>query len=78
MAGPRRAVGVLVLLDMDEVPVEVGDQYGDGRAVGVVFVARAFDGVCGVEPGVDYWQVRLLARADESSSAPGLRRRRSP
>ena len=65
MSRARRAVGVLVLLDVDEVPVEVRDEDRDGRAVGVVLVPRALDGVGRVDPGVEHRQVRLLARAGQ-------------
>ena len=43
MTRPRCAVGVLILLDMDEMPVEIGDQYRDRRAVRMVSVTGVFD-----------------------------------
>lgn len=55
MAGARRAVGVLILLDVDKMPVEVRYQDSQRRAVGVVFVACVFNCVFGVKPSVDYW-----------------------
>ena len=71
VARPGRAVGVLVLLDVDEVAVQVRDQDRQRRAVGVVLVAGVLDGVGGVEARVDDRQVRLLARAGQLIG-PGL------
>jgi hypothetical protein len=61
----RRAVGVLILLDVDEMPVEIRYQDRYRRAVGLVRVAGVLDGVGGVEAGIDYGQVRLLTGRGE-------------
>ncbi len=68
---PGRAVGVLVLLDVDEMAVQVRDQDRQGRAVGMVLVAGVLDGVGRVETGVDDGQIGLLARAGQLIG-PGL------
>lgn len=77
MTGTRRAVGVLILLDMDKMPVEVGYENRQRCAVGLIPVARSIDSVRGVEPGKDDGRSGSFL-GEESSSAPGLRSRRSP
>jgi len=65
MAGPRCTVGVLILLDMNEVPVEVRNEYGHRRAVGVTLIGCALDGIGCVDAGIYNRQIRLLARAGQ-------------
>jgi len=45
MARARCAIRVLVLLDMNEMTVQVGNQNRQRCAVGVVFITGIFDGV---------------------------------
>jgi len=54
-------VGILVLLDMYEVPVEIGDENGKWCTVGQVMIARTFDGVGRIDARVDDRQVRFQA-----------------
>jgi len=61
MARARRPVGVLILLDMDKMTVEIGDQYRQRGSVGVMLVTRALDCVGRVNAAIDNRQIRLLA-----------------
>ena len=62
MAGPRRAVCVLILFNMYEVPVEVRNKDRQGCSICNTLIARTFDGVGGVCAGIYDWQVRLFTR----------------
>ena len=63
MARARRAVRILILLDVDEVPVEVRDQDSERRTVSMIIVPRAFDGIGDIQAGIDDRQIRLLSWA---------------
>ena len=51
MAGTRGPVGVLILFDMNEMPVEVGYEDGQRRAIGAITVGGIFNRVRSVEAG---------------------------
>jgi hypothetical protein len=48
VTGARGAVCVLILLNVDEMPVQVRDQDRNRRSVGMMIISGALDGVCGV------------------------------
>ena len=65
MAGSGSAVSVLVLLDMNEMPVEVGYEYGYRRSVRMIRIARVFNSVRRVNARIDDWKVGFFSRRGE-------------
>ena len=65
MAWTRGAVGILILLNVNKMPVEVGDQNRERSSVCKAFIACIFDGIGDVDAAVNNRQVRFLSWAGQ-------------